>query len=322
VGGPGLSAAGRPRAELLADRGAAAEAPEFFRSRPFLDAEEVTHTLRIAAGRSEIAVPVIVREIPDAEGLSDAISPYGYPGATVSGAGEPLGPGEVEWSATGLVSLFARDRIGPPPFLRGATERSLVQVHDPARPPHLRSRFAEQIRRNERLGYAVEAIPSGAVAAERRDEFHALYTETMRRAGAAQRYLFAPSYFERILAFEDSWLVLASGPGGETAAGAIAARSDGLLHYYLGGTADSHLDASPFKNVVASMTALADELALPLNLGGGLRAGDGLEDFKRAFANAELPFHTHEIACDAAAYERLAGGRNDADFFPAYRAPA
>jgi hypothetical protein len=102
----------------------------------------------------------------------------------------------------------------------------------------------------------------------------------------------------------------------------VAARSDGLLHYYLGGTADSHLDASPFKNVVASMTALADELALPLNLGGGLRAGDGLEDFKRAFANAELPFHTHEIACDAAAYERLAGGRNDADFFPAYRAPA
>jgi hypothetical protein len=265
---------------------------------------------------------VIVREVPGADGLGDAISPYGYPGATVSGEGEPPEPGAIDWSAAGLVSVFARDRLASPPFLRGATERSLVQVHDPATPRRLRSRFAEQIRRNERLGYAVEAVPSAAVTAEGRDAFHALYTETMRRAHAAERYLFAPSYFERILAFEDSWLLLATAPGGETAAGAVAARSDGLLHYYLGGTADGHRDASPFKNVVASMVALADELGLPLNLGGGLRPGDGLEGFKRAFANAELPFHTHEVVSDRAAYDRLAAGRSDAEFFPAYRAPA
>ncbi len=51
-------------AELLADRGAAVESEEFFRSRPFLDAEEVTHTLRIEAGDSELLAPLIVREIP------------------------------------------------------------------------------------------------------------------------------------------------------------------------------------------------------------------------------------------------------------------
>ena len=34
-------------AELIADRGEAAGGDEFFRSRPFLDAEGVTHTLRI-----------------------------------------------------------------------------------------------------------------------------------------------------------------------------------------------------------------------------------------------------------------------------------
>ena len=56
------------------------------------------------------------------------------------------------------------------------------------------------------------------------------------------------------------------------------------------------------------MLDLADELGLPLNLGGGVSAGDGLEAFKRGFANAELPFHTHELVCDPGEYERLAAG--------------
>ena len=41
-------------------------------------------------------------------------------------------------------------------------------------------------------------------------------------------------------------------------------------------------------------------------LGGGVTAGDGLETFKRGFANAELPFRTHELVCDQGEYERLA----------------
>jgi hypothetical protein len=52
-----------------------------------------------------------------------------------------------------------------------------------------------------------------------------------------------------------------------------------------------------------------------------VKPGDGLEDFKRGFANAELPFFTHEIVCDAATYARLSEGREGARFFPAYRAP-
>ena len=50
------------------------------------------------------------------------------------------------------------------------------------------------------------------------------------------------------------------------------------------------------------------------------RAGDGLEGFKRGFANGELPFRTHEVVCDRAGYERLAAGRDAGRFFPAYRA--
>ena len=77
------------------------------------------------------------------------------------------------------------------------------------------------------------------------------------------------------------------------------------------------------KNLFASMTSLAGELGLALNLGGGIEPGDSLDSFKQGFANATAPFRTHEIVCDAEAYERLSGGREAAEgFFPRYRAPA
>ena len=306
---------------MLADRGTAAATDDFFRSRPFFDAEGVTHTLRIDADGSTIALPLLVREIIDS-GLADAISPYGYPGAAVGGEpGAPADPAGIDWSGAGLVSIFVRERIGGEPCLAGPRERSAVQVHDPSRPRRLRSRFGEQIRRNRNLGYRVEALPGLETSIEQRTGFHAAYTETMRRAEAAQRYLFEPGYFGAILGFERSWLLLCRSPDGAIAAGAVAALSDGILHYYLGGTAEAHRADSPFKNVVDAMIDLAGELGVTLNLGGGVRPGDGLEDFKRGFANGELPFRTHEIVCDLAAYRRLSEGRENSGFFPLYRAP-
>jgi hypothetical protein len=322
LGGRGELTADPLRAGLIADRGEAAETADFFRSRAFYEAEGVTHTLRIEGAGLAIALAMLRRQIPGTE-LWDAISPYGYPGAAVRGdAGSPPDSAGVEWSGTGLVSVFARERLGAEPCLAGATPRSVVQVHDPARPRSLRSRFGEQIRRNRKLGYRVEVLEGPQTSVEQRASFHAVYTETMIRANAAERYLFEPEYFGAILGFERCWLVLGRSPEGATAAGAIAGLSDDLLHYYLGGTADAHLDDSPFKNVVETMIELAGELGVPLNLGGGVRTGDGLEDFKRGFANGELPFHTHEIVCDSGAYERLSAGRTNSGFFPLYRSPA
>jgi hypothetical protein len=309
------------RAELLADRGTGAVTDDFFRSRAFYDAEGVTHTLRIDSAGSQLAVPLLVREIGDT-GLSDAISPYGYPGGAVHGESGPApDPSRIDWSAAGLVSVFVRERIGGEPGLSGATARSAVQVHDPSRSRRLRSRFGEQIRRNRKLGYRIEVLPGPETSVEERMSFHGAYTQTMRRTEAAERYLFEPEYFGTILGFDRSWLVLCRTPEGATAAGGIAALSDEILHYYLGGTAEAHLSDSPFKNVVEAMIDLATELGVTLNLGGGVRPGDGLEDFKRGFANGELPFRTHELVCDPDAYRRLSEGRENSGFFPLYRAP-
>jgi hypothetical protein len=306
------------KAELVADRGASAESDDFFRSRAFYDAEGVTHTLEIAASGCEIHAPLLVRDVPGSE-LRDAISPYGYPGGVVVGGPTPAAA-DVDWASAGLVSAFARERLAGEPWLAGARERSAVLLHDPASPRRLRPRLAEQIRSNERKGWTVESVRGPAVGEDHRVAFERAYEQTMRRADAAERYFFATAYFTAALAYEHTWLLLARSPAEEVGAGAIAVLSDGMLHYFLGGTADEHLGDSPFKNLVDAMAGLSDELGVPLNLGGGVRPGDGLEAFKRGFANAELPFRTHEIVCDAAEYRRLSEGRTPGGFFPAYRA--
>lgn len=326
-----------PVAELVADRGAAGESEEFFRSRPFLDAEGVTHTLRIEAEGAELLAPLIVREIPGAE-ERDAVSPYGYPGLTVKprtedgpGGARPsaandvprslatVDPREVDFSSTGLVSIFIRHTLGESP-LAGASERNVVQLADLELPRKSRASDRNQINKNRRAGYEVRLVAGPDTTPEERAGFLAAYEQTMRRTEAAEHYFFGAAYFDRILEFPGAWLALAHAPGGEVAAGSIAVHGDGFLHYYLSGSADAQLHDSPMKNLVSALVDFAIEQGLPLNLGGGLTRGDRLEEFKRGFANREQAWRTSEIVCDTAAYGRLSAGRGDS-FFPAYRAP-
>jgi GNAT acetyltransferase-like protein len=313
-------------AQLLVDRGEAAEGEEFFRSRPFFDAESVTHTLRIelapqdAGGSAAVLfAPLIVRQIGDGP-ERDAISPYGYPGLVSSiGADAPADPATIDFSATGLISIFLRHRLGPPP-LAGASERNVVQIADPALPPKSRPTDRRQIRRNLEAGYELDLVPGPETSAEQRAGFLDLYEQTMRRTAAAEHYFFGAAYFDRLLEVDRTWLALARAPGGELAAASLAAVSDDFLHYYLSGSADSHLRDSPMKNVLARLAEHSAELGLPLNLGGGLSPGDALEEFKRGFANRQEPWQTSELICDPDAYARLSAGKGAGAFFPAYRA--
>lgn len=317
------------RVELIKDRGEAAAGTNFFRSRQFLDAEGVTHSLRIETNAGQLLGPLIVRPI-DGGPERDAISPYGYPGIVNaasdfdhtgmgSTSATPLDPAEMDFSTTGLVTIFLRHTLGEPP-LSGASERNVVQIADPRLPPKSRPSDRNQINKNLRRGYELQLVPGPETTGPQRAGFLTAYEQTMRRTGASERYFFGAAYFDRILESPRTWLALALAPEGDVAAASIAACSDGYLHYYLSGSADSHLRDSPMKNVLASLVELSAELDLPLNLGGGITRGDRLEEFKRGFANRELPWSTSEIVCDAAAYARLAGGHEAGEFFPAYRA--
>jgi hypothetical protein len=322
------------RAELIEDRGEAASGPEFFRSRQFLDAEGATHTLRIETDQGELLAPLVVREI-GAGPERDAVSPYSFPGIVPAGEGPDapygaeqafapappagLDPASIDFSATGLVSLFVRHRLGPP-LLAGSTPRNLVQIADPALPEKSRPSDRRQVRRNLEAGYELSLVPGPETTPAQRAGFIAAYEQTMRRTDASPHYFFGPAYFDRILAAPRTWLALAHADDGTLAAASIAVVSDGFLHYYLSGSADSHLRDSPMKNVVARLVEHAAELALPLNLGGGISDGDALEEFKRGFANRTLRWHTSEIVCDESRYAALSEGREAGGYFPAYRA--
>ncbi len=310
-------------AELIEDRGDAAAGTEFFRSRPFLDAESATHTLRIEAGDAELVAPLLVREI-EGTGERDAVSPYGYPGLA-AGEGSPtppaLDPSAIDFSATGLVSLFLRHRLGPLP-LAATTGRNVVQIADPALPPKSRPSDRRQVRKNAEAGYELALVPGSETTPAQRAGFLDVYEQTMRRAAAAAHYFFAAAYFDRILAADRTWLALATAPDGSLAAASLAAVSDGFLHYYLSGSADSHLRDSPMKSVVAALIQHSAHLGLPLNLGGGIAAGDALEEFKRGFANRQETWHTSEIVCDESKYTQLSASHPRGPFFPAYRTPS
>lgn len=321
-------------AELIADRGEAAVDEQLFRCREFFDAEGATHTLRIVAAEVELLAPLIVRAIGDGP-EHDAISPYGYPGLSrrvctypriagisadsATGAAGGIDPAAIDFSATGLVSVFLRHRLDFLP-LAGTSQRSVVQVADPSLPRKSRPSDRRQVRRNLEAGYRLELVPGAETTAAQRVGFLDLYEQTMRRTGAAPHYFFAAAYFDRVLEADRTWLALAGAPDGTLAAASLAVVSDGFLHYYLSGSADSHLHDSPMKNVVTRLVELAAELALPLNLGGGISDGDALEEFKRGFANRQIPWQTTELICDPEKYSSLSGDRDTGGFFPAYRA--
>jgi Acetyltransferase (GNAT) domain len=332
----------RPFAQLIEDGGASAgggvggHPAEFFRGAHFLEAEGATHTLRIETDDAELLAPLIVRQVGDGSDR-DAISPYGYPGFTVIGeervrsddriaarsANSPgdrwLDPADIDFHRTGLVSMFIRHRLDLVPF-SGSTERNVVQIADPALKPKSRPSDRRQVRRNLEAGYTVDLVAGADTSPAQRAAFLDLYEQTMRRAEAAPHYFFGASYFDRLLPADRTWLALAGDPEGSPAAASLAVVSDGYLHYYLSGSADSHLGDSPMKNIIARLIELSAELKLPLNLGGGLSPGDALEEFKRGFANRTLAWRTSEIVCDAARYAELSGDRDVGGFFPAYRA--
>ncbi len=264
-------------------------------------------------------MPLVVRSIPGTDRL-DAISPYSYPGAKTQGP--PIDATAIDLSDSGLVSAFVRDRLGDPPAFTNPTDRSVVLLSDPELPRKSRMSDRQQIRKNSDTGYVARVCSGPEASAADLDGFHTVYTETMRVVDAADNYFFDRDYFAKLLRFPRSWVVTVDGPEGDVAASALAAISDGFLHYYLSGTADAHRRRAPSKNLIVACTELAEELGMPLNLGGGVKPGDGLEEFKRGFANREMAFRTHELICDPATYAELSEGRDAEGFFPLYRAPS
>jgi hypothetical protein len=309
------------RAVLIPDEGVSSLSEDYFRSEHHLRAERVTHTLTLADGEGrDLRVPLIVRPI-EGTPYHDAVSPYGYPGGRLNGLSD-VPRDAVDWTSTGLVSIFVRERIAGPHCFANGTKRNAVFFIDPRLPIEYQAESRRQIRRNTRLGYVSTCRPMREAPLEAREGFKAVYRQTMVRDCAHPRYFFSDAYFEELFASPRAWLVTTRAPDGHVASSAVGVASDGVLHYYLSGTADEDLSRSPSKNTVfEALVELGGQLGMPLHLGGGVRPDDGLERFKRGFANSSSHLFTHEVICEPAVYARLSEGSRGTDYFPAYRAP-
>ncbi|PTL81097.1 GNAT family N-acetyltransferase [Vitiosangium sp. GDMCC 1.1324] len=310
----------QPRAVLVPDEGKSALSEDYFRSSQHLRAEGVTHTLLIDGGVGRtLRLPLIVRPI-EGTPYRDAISPYGYPGALLEGPGE-VDKEAVDWRTTELVSIFVRDRVTGSHCFAGGTVRNEVFFIDPRLPIEFREMHRRHIRRNARLGFVSTFCPAREASSEEREGFKDAYRQTMVRDGASSQYFFTDAYFEELFSSPLAWLATTRAPDGHIASSAVVVSSDGVMHYYLGGTTDADLARSPAKNGFAAQVEHCTRLGLPLNLGGGVQSGDSLEEFKRGFSNTSCRLVTHEIICEPEVYALLSEGAAGGSYFPAYRAP-
>ena len=185
--------------------------------------------------------------------------------------------------------------------------------------------WPQQIRAAERPGWTVAEAPGPEVAGRGsrrlRARLHPDHAPGRRRRSATSS---SPTYFR-----DAARPTRGAGSSGRASHRRRARRRrhrgalrTGILHYYLGGTAD----AAPARFAVQerrrrAWSGLADRLeaaAQPRR-----RRAARATAWRRSsagFANAELPFRTHEVVCDAAEYERLAADRPQTGFFPLYRA--
>jgi hypothetical protein len=308
------------RAVLVPDEGQRAVSSDYFRSEQHLRAEGVTHSLIVedGAGRA-LRVPLIVRPI-EGTPYRDAVSPYGFPGAELNGLSE-MPVDAIDWRGTELVSIFLRDRIGGPYCFQGGRVRKEVFLIDPKLPVRLREDHGEDIRLNGRRGYVTSCVPAKDATPEQREALKALHRRTVERGLAGARSAITDAWFDQSYTCPFAWLVATRAPDGAMASCSLAVLSDGLLHDFVGGTADAYLEHAPGKNAFPVLIELAEKLRASVHLGSGLTPGDELERFKRGFANATSQFQTHDLICDPDVYARLCQGHAGEGFFPAYRAP-
>ncbi len=305
-GGPDRRAcAQRARAELLADGGAAARTRSSSARAPS-STPKGSRTRCGSSGEGELLAPADRPRDPSGGPELDAISPYGYPGVAADGSARRgrearSTPTTIDFPRPGWSAIFLRHALGAP----AARRRRRAQRGPDRRPRACRRRAAAATASRSAATCAADTRSRSCPARRRRRaSARASSPPTSRRCAApmppsatssapptstASSRRSAPGSRSR------------GAPAGEIAAASIAALSDGFLHYYLSGSADSHLRDSPMKNVVAALIDLAAEPGLPLNLGGGISPGDRLEEFKRGFANREL--------CLAHLGDRLRPGR-------------
>lgn len=232
-----------------------------------------------------------------------------------------------------LWAEYARDQRWVAGYVQLAFDAALTSVSDGDELVTSNEVFTLDLRRGDPLPRAARTVRYKVRAAEQSvgvchdraalaDALVRLYPETMRRAGAENHRPYADETIAR-WALDPTSVVV----GAQTAAGIeaviVACRSGNTAELHILGTTAAGRNLSAWLYVKAAHRLR--ELGVDtLNLGGGVRPGDGLARFKAWFHGARWPLRAVRQVYDRALYERLCrdtGASSAQSWFPAYSDP-
>ncbi|MEO6867118.1 MAG: GNAT family N-acetyltransferase [Gaiellales bacterium] len=285
----------------------------------------------------EVALPLLLRPLPDGAAGFDATSAYGY--------GGPVALGEIDRAAFGAaLDAWAAERGVVATFLRfhpllanarlapagaelielGSTVGWRVTPERGELLPLMHSHHRRAARKADRAELELRVT----VAPESLDAFRTMYDETMRRQEATAFYFFDDAYWQALIDDCGGDVVLIEGLlEGEPVAALLCMAHGANLHYHLGASTDvaRSIGASNRCFLAAAEWAQANELTT-FHLGGGVGGGSDspLFTFKHRYdpESEPLAFHIGKLVHDTARYRELAGTDSTDGYFPPWRAPA
>jgi hypothetical protein len=277
----------------------------------------VPRLARVAGGDGRLVIPFFERRHA---GRADICTWLSVAGAWCR---PPLPPLLAAWNVQaqreGWVASYIQVEPGSDvaglPEAREGNEVFLLDLA--ARPP--REGFAHRVERHVRRAEktALRLVEDREVLAE---ALVRLFPAAMARAGASAAYDLAPATL-RALALSPDCLVLGAAPAAEVEIAWVFPAA--------GAQAENFLQAaSPDGRGLAAwlywqvMERLRARGVRWLNLGGGVRRGDGIAQFKGWLGGVPRPLHALRLVHDEAAYAALcaaAGADPAGRWFPAYR---
>ncbi|RKR91328.1 acetyltransferase (GNAT) family protein [Micromonospora pisi] len=309
-------------------------------------------TWQLAHSTHRILVPYVVRRLDDGTGASDAVSPYGYSGIHVGPGTTPTELARFwdravhHWRDQAMVTLFLRFSPLDPQSVDAVRHLGTIDLTRRADTITVpvdqgstaiwagmegRSRTAIRKARNAGLEGGIRAAGIDDVAAG--SPFRKLYEQTMVRVGSAPGYHFPEVYYRTLVDGLGKALLIAEvrDPGGTVVAAALVLRHRDRAHYHLAGSDPRSVREGANNLLLWTILEWAAENGCALvHLGGGVRADDGLFQFKRSFGGIRTPFWTGAVVLDPGRYAALLGtharnlGRTveelrETGYFPGYR---
>lgn len=314
--------------------------------------EGIAHMWVYREGIYMIALPLLVRSLEDVNGFEesgrdwrDAVSVYGYAGPVASHRDIPEAVVKNFQMALAkslqehrIISVFSRlhPLIPSEGIIAGLGDRifygETIAIDLTLTPEEQWERFRTNHQRRIRKLRRSDYTFIHDVERKYLCEFVEIYTETMLRVGAEERYFFDDAYFRGLFdgVAQGAHLFLLTS-GGTPVCGGVFIECDGIVEFHLGGTRTGELQLSPMKMMIDEARLWASSKCFRmLHLGGGR---ESLFHFKAGFSDRTYPFSTwqwvinsevYETACQckAAADARNGLHATSRDFFPRYRSIA